>query len=60
MCIKNKYETEIEKIQNENKRLHFLKPITYNKDGIAYILLICKFALANLILAFVSDGNFLN
>ena len=30
---------DIEKLKEEEKRLHFLKPITYNKEGIAYILI---------------------
>ncbi len=38
-AIKFKQECleEIKKIQEENKRLHFLIPITYNKEGIPYI-----------------------
>ena len=31
--------SEIEKLKQEEKRLHYLKPITYNKEGIAYILI---------------------
>jgi hypothetical protein len=30
---------DIIKLKQEEKRLHFLKPITYNKEGIAYILI---------------------
>ena len=42
ILFKDKCLEEIKKNEEEKLRLHYQKPITYNKEGIAYILVKCK------------------